>query len=603
MRTAGCRMVVVVACALAAGALCGGEARRLPPMPPLAERAVRAEARFMGPEHKCLRSRPLEGVRRPDGGVAFTVKVGEIKPDVVDVEIQLDIAHAKKGDAGYALAQRGLVFDFDQDDFSWVQNRAWIYMPYYAMKTPRDTFVAVMEGMRFEHDLLLVSRQGTYSMFPRWRIAEIGSAPYEDMTVVVYQLPREADYNQMAKVYRSYKFARDPAVRTLKERVVERPHLAKLANAVALRQTHAGKPWKRPEVDRDFTPADEPKVNTFITYDHTLALLRRLKAAGVEDVALCVAGWQTGGYDGRCPATFPVEEGPGGEAGIRRLCEGGRALGYIIDGHSNYTDCFTCSPLWDDGRIACKKPDGSLFTNGAWSGGRAHNLCLTYAWKAFIERDLERISKLGFRGCHYVDVFTAVQPYRCCDPRHPANTKEQAAVQREIVRRCQELFGGFASECCMDHLLGSVDYINYFCAPMRGKRRAEAEGKRSSISRFVPFFELAFHDVVLSNPDKITQGVLSRDDNLLLVEYGGRPIFYGLNEKNLPEVVKAWEQFKTLRHLQLEEMLEHRQLADGFVRVAYANGDRVYVNHGAVERRDGVVAVPPQSFRLVRAGE
>lgn len=120
-------------------------------------------------------------------------------------------------------------------------------------------------------------------------------------------------------------------------------------------------------------------------------------------------------------------------------------------------------------------------------------------------------------------------------------------MQLAVAKRCHALFGGFSSECCMDHLLGQVDYINYVCAPMRGKRQAEAKGRKSAVDRFVPFFELAFHDVVLSNPDKITQEVLSPEDNLTLVEYGGRPIFYSPNERNMPGIVKAWEQFKTLR--------------------------------------------------------
>ena len=580
--------------------------RKLPVLPTLAERPVKADAWFMGAGHRRLRLRRLDGVRREDGGLAFTVRREELTPDVVDVEIHADVARAEKGDAGYALAQRGLVFDFNRDDFTWIQHRGWIYMPYYAMKTAKDAFVAVLEGMRFEHDLLLLARNGRYEMFPRWRISEIGSAPYEDMTVVFYQLPLEADYNQMAKVYRSYKFAHDPTVRTLRERIAVRPHLAKLAKSIALRQTHAGKPWKLPESDRDFTPADEPPVRTHCTFDRTLELLRELKAAGVDDVALCVAGWQTGGYDGRCPATFPVEAGPGGEEGLKRLIKGGQSLGYIIDGHSNYTDCFSCSPMWNGGEIACKKPDGSLFTNGAWSGGKAHNLCLKHAWETFLPADLEKIAALGFHGAHYIDVFTAVQPYRCCDPKHPANTKEQAAVQAEVVKRCHELFGGFASECSVDHLLGCVDYINYVSAPMRGKRQAEAKGRRSSVDRFVPFFELAFHDVVLSNPDKITQEVLKQPENLILVEYGGRPIFYSFNDRNLPGIRKAWDQFVKLRHLQLEEMVEHKilvegpGLVDGLVRVTYANGERIYVNHTDRALAADGITVPAQDFVLRR---
>ncbi len=52
-------------------------------------------------------------------------------------------------------------------------------------------------------------------MYPSWNIAEIDFPPYEDMTVIFYRLPQEADYNEMAKVYRQVR-ARSSAVRTLK---------------------------------------------------------------------------------------------------------------------------------------------------------------------------------------------------------------------------------------------------------------------------------------------------------------------------------------------------------------------------------------------------
>ena len=387
-------------------------------MPTLAPRPITARAVMRGEKNAIVKEFDLVPVARADGGVAFTVKRSDLVPGVMAVEVRSPIATAKKDEAGFALSQRGLVFDFNKDSLVWMAHRGWIYMPYYAMKTPRDTFIAIMEGMRFEHDLFLKAENGDYAMYPSWNIAEIGFPPYEDMTVIFYRLPQEADYNEMAKVYRSYKFAHDPAVRTLKERIKERPELQTLADSIALRQSHASKPWD-PKNKTDFTPETEPPIRTHRTYDETLSYLKQLKEAGVENVALCVAGWQTGGYDGRCPATFPLEEGPGGEAGIRRLCEGGRALGYIIDGHSNYTDCFTCSPLWDNGNIACLSPKGTREFNGVWSGGKAYNLCLKNAWETFLPGDLEKISKLGFRGCHYVDVFSAVQPYRCCNPQHP----------------------------------------------------------------------------------------------------------------------------------------------------------------------------------------
>ena len=46
-------------------------------------------------------------------------------------------------------------------------------------------------------------------------------------------------------------------------------------------------------------------------------------------------------------------------------------------------------------------------------------------------------------------------------------------------------------------------------------------------------------------------------------------------------------------------MTEHRVLSDGFVRVTYANGERLCVNHTDRPCADGAVAVGPKAFRLV----
>ena len=103
---------------------------------------------------------------------------------------------------------------------------------------------------------------------------------------------------------------------------------------------------------------------------------------------------------------------------------------------------------------------------------------------------------------------------------------------------------------------------------------------------------------MLCNPDKVTPEVLKQPENLLLVEFGGRPIFYHVGEDNLAGIKKAYDQFVRLRHLQLEEMLEHRELAPGFVRVSYGNGQKVYVNHTAEAKTLDGVTVPAQDFLL-----
>lgn len=546
------------------------------------------------------RAAPVSVDTAPDGGRRFTVRAADAR-GARFVDLHLARATARTGEDGYWISQRGLLGRFTRENGTWQNLRDWLTLPYYGMKTPRGSFLAVVEGMRFEFNQRLTVTNGVWRMFPRWRVAETGLGAYEDMSVVVYDLPPGADYNDMAKAYRRYKEARDPEIKPLKARIRTRPHLAKLARAVTVRQQCAAKPFKRPDDVKDFTAETEHPVRCIRSFDDALANLKKMKALGMDDVSVVVAGWQTGGYDGRAPAVFPVAPEAGGEEGLRRLIKGAQALGYLIDAQDNYTDCYTVSPLWDGGSIACLGPDGVRDVNGSWCGGRAYNLCLRNAWdvQGFMPRDLKRTAGLGFWGCHYIDVFTAAFPYRCLNPAHPGTRPEQMQYQIKAAKLCRDLFGGFSSECCFDHLVGYVDYINYATPRIRDLRRQAARGAITLVDKVVPFWELAFHDVVLSNPDKVTQEVLAQPENLLLVEFGGRPIFYHFGDDNIPAIAKAYEQFKRLRHLQVEEMTRHDELADGFVRVRYGNGDTIYVNHTKQPQSADGLTVPPMDFALV----
>ncbi len=548
---------------------------------------------------------PIAGVREADGGVRYTFPAAEASKALV-VQFRLDRARATKGEDGFWMGARGVVGYFTRGKMRWGCGAQFMDHPYVAMRTPRGSFIGIAEGMRFEVNFVVEANDGKYAAYPSWDIEHhaFGEA-YEDLSFVVYDLGKGADWNAMAKAYRRRVLAREGATRrveTLKERAKARPHLLKMANSIALRRRHACKPYvfKDPKHDVDFTPETEKKPQCLHSFAQTLAFLRRLKALGVEDVAFCVAGWQDGGYDGRCPSSFPVSPEAGGEEELRKLIKGGQALGYIIDGHSNYTDCYAVSPMWDDGSIACKFPDGTIQRcHDAFAGGRAYRLCLKNAWDTFLPGELEKIAALGFRGAHYIDVFTAVYPYSCCDPRHRANRKEIAACQRKVVERCIELFGGFSSECDMDHLIGLVDYANYNTREIKNAQLALAKGRLLGFDRIVPFSELAFHDYLLANPDKSTQEFPSGQDWLDLVEFGGRPIVYNFTDNDAERICDLYLRFKPFRHLQLEEMTEHRDVAPGVVRVTYGDGSRVYVNHSLAAAVTDGVQVPACDALLV----
>ena len=536
-------------------------------------------------------NRVFKGMRGKDPSVTvYSVKTKDMPDDARAVTLHLDIATAKKGEDGWWLCGRGAIGYFRHDEFASGESFPWTQLPYFAMKTPRSTFIAVLDGARYDLSVRIRAENGVYRAFPEYRLHPYAPEMREDITITVYELPATADYNEMAKVYRRHREEQNPDIVPLKKRMKDSPYLERLVKSLCVRQWHAMKrgPGKDAKI-LDFTPETEFPVRCIQKFSKSLEVLREYKEAGIDDMYFCVSGWQTGGYDGRCPANFPVCEEAGGEEELKKLIVGGQALGYLVDGHSNFTDCFTVSPMWDNGAVACKGPDGKPEINGVWAGGRAYNLCLKNAWNSFIPGDLDKIAALGFKGCHYVDVFTCGVPYRCLDPNHAASATEQKKYQDLIIDRCRKLFGGFASESGFDHHMGKVDFINYVSNWERGRERRIKAGEPTREDEFVPFFELAYHDVVLSTRDRLTQGYTDRVGMLRNIEFGSRPILYSLHPSKLKATKEIYDEFLKFRHLLVEELVRHEKLADGVYRTHYSNGQSTVVNYNdSVYDKDGI---------------
>ncbi|MBR3086734.1 MAG: hypothetical protein IKH04_10075 [Kiritimatiellae bacterium] len=556
-------------------------------------------------ERRALHGAPCHG-----GGVEYTIPKNEAAK-WRRISLHVEGAEAHRGEDGYALTERGLLTHFTKETEKWCPENHWMAQHYVAMKTPRMAFIGIVDSLQYEYQCWCVAENGLYRTYPEWEIDNIGEPVYEDIVCTVYALPPSADYNAMAKLYRRHFERKHPDLKPISDRLAAQPSLARLRDAFALRQICARKrppEWlemskeDRSAFNRDFTAADEPPVRCVKSFAKTLEDLRALKAAGMDDVALCLAGWQAGGYDGRCPSVFPVEPVAGGEAELKRLIAGAQSLGFLIDAHNNFTDSFTCSPRWDGGGVAGMKADGSFCENhDFWDGGHPYDTCLKSVAERFFYDDLRRTRALGFSGAAYIDVFSAAWPYRCSNPKHPATRRDTERIQIALAKFCRELNGGFASECCFDHMIPYVDYINYAQPYIFKMRRWAAAGRHVGWDEVVPFFELAFHDVVLSNPDKVTQEVPEGADRLLLWEFGGRPIVYCWEASDIPKMKKLYDEFQTLRHLQGVEMTEHRRFGDGLARVTYANGERMYFNYDPARSRTcDDVTLPPLGWRLVK---
>ena len=570
--------------------------------------ALALTGKFTAPDGT-VEVRPLAVTQGPENSVVCRIPREEVAK-CKTIRLFVEGGEASLGEDGYALFERGTVIHFRKENGSRTVHPHWLNTHVVAMTTQRMAFVGIVDSLEFEMSACYQVENGTVCSFPSWSVDEMEGGPYEDIVYTVYELPAQSGYNEMAKVYRRHAERKCSELKPITERMKSQPSLCKLRNALALRQICARK-WTGDPIQtgigratylkHDFTATNEPPVRCVKTFAATLAGLKKMKAAGMDDVALCLAGWQTGGYDGRCPAVFPVAEEAGGEAELRKLIAGAQALGYLIDAHNNFTDTFTCSPFWRDGDVACRHKDGSLCANKSfWDGGQPYDTCLR-SIRDDIFRDLRKTRELGFAGCAYIDVFSAAWPYQCFNPKHPANRRETCDLQIEIARFCRKLNGGFASECVFDHMLPYVDYINYAEPVVRRMRQAAARGRSFGGDEVVPFFELAFHDVVLSNPDKVTQEVPVGADRLLLWEFGGRPIVYYWDDDDIPRIKELYDEFMKLRHLQGVEMREHRRLGDGIVRVRYANGEALYLNYNpASDKFVEGIRIPAMGWKLAK---
>lgn len=293
---------------------------------------------------------------------------------------------------------------------------------------------------------------------------------------------------------------------------------------------------------------------------------------------------------------FPVEEKLGGEKDLIHLIEYSKDNGYQIVCHTNSTDCYSIADTFSDD-IVVKNRDGSLKIDKlAWSGGRMYNLCPVKALE-YAERDLPRISRLGFRGLHYVDVMTCIAPYNCYDKNHPANSEQTVQIYKKIMKMSHDLFGGFASEGAGDFAAEYLDYALYVAFPKSEDEMLDEE---------IPLWEIVYHGIILYNPttDTVNYPVKSEYRHLKLLEYGGRPSFYFYSKfmvggssddwlgkedmicdtdeqlkSNVEKIANAYNEYKKLSRLQYEFIEKHIKLENGVYKTTYSDGTSIIVNY------------------------
>ena len=453
------------------------------------------------------------------GGVLWTLPKERFSKDG-RVDICCDGFDSRVGDDGYYLMcesrnYAGAAYVTFRERKECSYRAADLTLSQYAVALSRATYL-VMVDRAYKYECVGEYRNGLYRIFLSFDLTS--QPPSDDICLRVFEFPAGTDYNALAKFIREYRLERGE-IRTLHEKCAERPELDYARKYPMIRIRMGWKPV--PVTVLHQTTENEPPMHVACTFAQVRDFADELKRAGIDGAQLCLVGWNQKGHDGRWPQIFPVEEALGGEEELRRTIEHVQSLGYRITCHTNSLDHYEIADIFAPDLLA-RKPDGSVIRVGEWSGGACYHACPIHQLRLSREL-LPKVAELGYRGLHYIDVLSIVDPDACFHKDHPCSTREGYEYMREIMRVTTELFGGFASEGGMDFALGELDFSLY-----NRFKGCFLPSHRSFVDRFIPFYELIYHGIVLYNSSSTTVNypIKSSDEANTVRLLGGLPAFY-----------------------------------------------------------------------------
>ena len=549
----------------------------------------------------------------------FTYPKEKIAADVVSVEVLPDFMTAQKGDEGYWIDARGAYGRFDRDNGSYSNDRSG-WMPIFALKRGDTLWYGQVMGWRCDYRFNAVAKDGKYEAFPRFMVKEIREyyPVYQDIVVDFRRLDgRDADYIGYAKAYRKYQFE-NAGIKMARDRAKTNPVTEYLLESFVIRiSQHCRKQVLKDRTMR-MTKQNEQPLLVHMPFLITGDMMQQLHDAGVDKATFLSAGWTSGGYDGRYPDMFPVEPAIGGEDGFRALAKRCNALGFQMSAEVDYTEMYGPADRFSLD-LACRYANGQFPNGGFWPGGLAYNLCTKKALElGWCQMDFARLRDVIGPGPLFFDVMSAIEPRRCGHPAHKVTSDEMGAVYSRLFELAAEHMGGAASESGFDLGIKHLDYVNYLWHEIGFWKNNRYKGFQSGV---FPVWELVYHGVVFYTSDRWLQnhtygnedrsngafdfgwGIYDRKENpekaLKIIEFGSRPILYTHTFDDIPSIVKAWREYKPVRHLQKEEMTGHRERASGVFQTEYEDGSKTIVNYNSDSREIDGKTIPALGYALV----
>lgn len=553
-----------------------------------------------------------------DSHYRFTMKKENIGANIKYIDVIPEFMTANKGDEGYWLDARGAYGKFDLDNGSYENDRSG-WMPIFGMKKGNSLWYGQVMKWRCDYRFHADAKDGKYMAYPRFNVAGVYKyyPVYQDIVVDFRRLDgKDADYVGYAKAYRKYQMEVN-GVKTAKERAKTNPITGYLLESFVVRiSQHCRKVVLKDHSIR-LTKKNEQPLLVHMPFLITGDMMQQLHDAGVDKATFLSAGWTSGGYDGRYPDMFPVETAIGGEDGFRALAKRCKGLGFQMSAEVDYTEMYETADRFSLD-LACRYANGQFPNGGYWPGGLAYCLCTKKAWElGWYQTDFARLKDVIGAGPIFFDVMSAIEPYRCGHPSHKVTGDDMADTYTAIYKLAQETMGGASSESGFDTGIKYLDYVNYLWHEIGFWKTNKYKGFQTGV---FPVWELVYHGVVFYTSDRWLQnhtygnedrsngafdfgwGIYDRKENpekaLTHIEFGSRPILYTHTFDDVPSIVKAFNEYKPVRHLQKEEMTGHRYLADRVVETSYEEGSKTIVNYNDKAVEAGGVTVPALGYVL-----
>ena len=531
-----------------------------------------------------------------------------------------EFSKAKANDEGFHLIPRNIPLDGDvlveftqRENMVYETNNEYPIMSCYCVKTP-DVCALIRIERNYKYRFVLSVEDGIYNVMPIFDFT-INDPVYDDIRIEIIFFDANATLGDMAAAERAIRLERGEIV-PLTEKC-KRP-AAEYARKYPLVRIRMG--WKQsPSPVYHQTPENEPEMHAACTFARVRDIADAFKAHGVEGIELQLVGWNIGGHDGRFPQLLPVDERLGGEEELKKTIAYVKSLGYHISLHTNTIDEYEIADTftWDD--IVVTR-EGKYYQCGHYSGGLAYHVCLEKQLKN-AKRDLPDVEKFKPNGLHFTDVISIVVPDTCCSKNHSCYTAQGIRLAQENIHYTSELFGGFSSEGCMDFTLKELDYGLYVSF-------GNAFGKTDipMLSHSVPFFEMAYHGILLYNPisPTINYPIKTKKDKLTFVMRGGRPSFYfwskfrtggqvnwmGTDDfvasdnasldyaaKLIAEEAK-W--YQDMCDMQFVYMKNYEYLEDGIEVATYCDGTKIVGNFTEEEHAYEGIMIPAYEYRIIK---